>query len=34
MDQKDEDMEDSSKEKESWNDDEESKDCNNWNKKI
>jgi hypothetical protein len=29
MDQKDEDLEDSSKEKESWNDDEESKDCDN-----
>ena len=29
MGQKDEDLEDSSKEKESWNDDEESKDCDN-----
>lgn len=29
MDKKDEDLEDSSKEKESWNDDEESKDCDN-----
>ncbi len=29
MEQKDEDLEDSSKEKESWNDDEESKDCDN-----
>ena len=29
MEQKDEDLEESSKEKESWNDDEESKDCDN-----